>query len=467
MREISPDHFEEWKALAADYEKRTEEGSIGWLEEDEFLDLLDYYESELRHDQAKGVMALALDQHPWSGPVHMRHARILLEDDHKEAALEALEKAQLMSPNDPEIMLLKAETLTALERDEEALQLLNSLKNAGEPEILGEAWLCEALIWEYRERFDKMFYSLMKSIKLNPDQNASIDRFWFGMEMTGKFEEGATFCQKILDDHPFHSAMWYNLGYALAAQDKYLEATEAFEYAYLTNPEYENAYRDCVESWIHLQEFRKALDVIEDALEHFDADADILLRKGFCYESLGDLDKALVLYLEALPLKPDNDALLHRIGECYFQKEEYQQALGYFLQAVKLNLRQEEYLASLAETYYQLEEDELAAEYFRKAIDSAPEDSSYWIQYATFLLDINEPDLALKVMDEANVHASEKDLHYCTAACLFLSGKRKEAMTQLNKALYYNFDAYRSLFEIAPELETDREVNSLIEVYQQ
>ncbi|MEL6635870.1 MAG: tetratricopeptide repeat protein [Bacteroidota bacterium] len=453
-------------ALISEYEAMSQQGTVGFYEETVFFEIIKHYESTENFDRALEVTNHAIRQHRFCPDFYLKKAQILLAQSRSGDALLCLDLAEVYAPAELEVQLLRVEALSAEGRSAAAFIILDVLKQQSNEEDLTYIYFCEALVYEDLEDFDRMFYALRRSALANPKNRQAVERIWLSVEMSQKYEESVQLHEQLIDSDPYSYIAWYNLGHAYFCLQRYREAADAFEYAYIINDTFEFAYRDCGEACIKAGDFKRALKCYTEALEHIKVDTDLLTRMGYCQEQEQEFLLAKSYYLEALDLDHYNDLAYFRLGECYFREGNWMTAIGYYRKAITIDKRKEEYLAALATAYHQTDQNDLALLFFRKSVDTAPEVAQYWVLYATFLLDMGKNQEALEVLEEALQHAGGPELLYGKIACMILLERKGEAFYLLHKALHVNFDRYESMFELVPSLEGDPEIMTMIAAYQ-
>lgn len=451
--------------LITEYETSLESGSELFLDEKTYFQLIEYYENEDRYDKALETVERALQYHRYSVDFYIRKAQILIDNEQDAQALSVLEQATAFAPAEPEIALLRAEALAHVGMQEEAFDLLNELKKNAEGEVLCDIYVCEAMLFELNEEYERVFYALKAALLENPRHQEALERLWLCVETTRKYEESVKLHQEILDLDPYSYLAWYNLGHAQSYLGNYDEAIEAYEYAFIINNKFEFAYRDCAELCFEIKQYRKALRCYLELLEHIDSDSDVHFCIGQCYQQLEDYASARSYYNQALQSDPLNDEVLYCIGECHAEEKRWKSAIRYYQKALQIEDTREEYYAALAEAYFEMGDTEKAETNFKIALDLAPDQIQIWMQYTGFLIDTDQVDEALEALQEAESFSIGAEILYCRIACLFALGRRQEAFYWLGEALEEDYDMHRSLFEMMPSLEHDPEVTSLISTY--
>ncbi|MEL6924301.1 MAG: tetratricopeptide repeat protein, partial [Bacteroidota bacterium] len=454
-------------ALVSEYEAMSQKGTVGFLEEKVFLQLIDYYQDQLQIDRALEVVDHALAQYNFSADFYIRKAQLLIESRQEEKAIDSLEQAQIYAPSEIGIFLLRVEILCSLGKHEEALILLESIKPNATGEDLNEIYLYEARICEYRQQFEEMYYVLEKILISDPRNKEALERMWLCVELSQKYKESIKLHTRLIDEHPYSHLAWFNLGHAYQATNQLKFAREAFEYAFIVNEKFQDAYKDCALVCYDLGDYKKALTCYEEVLEHFEPDSNILMNIGRCYQAMGDVSIARAFYIKSVALHPQNDDAHYFLAECYAIDEQWKAAKESYRTAMRIENRKEEYYSGLAKACFELGEEEEANNLLMRAIEVAPEQIYTWIQYALFLMETGRFDHALDVLDDTCLNLTDDDpqLHYCRIACLFLKGRRQEALYRLGEVLSEYFDDYQLLFKFAPELEDDIDILNLIERY--
>ena len=453
-------------ALVFEYEAMSQKGTVGFLEETAFFELLRHYEKTQKPLEAINVTNYAISQHPFCLDFHLKKAELLIELQRPAEALLALEEAQKYAPSDLEVNLFIVEALTELKETSKAFSILENLRIHASKEDLSYIYFSEALIHESCNEFRGMYESLRKAVLANPNHEEAMERLWLCVEMCQNYQESVQLHTQVIDENPYSHIAWFNLGHAYYCLGQFHKSAEAFEYAYIIDEAFEFAYRDCAEACIMAGDLKAALKHLEEGLEHIRPDSNILARIGFCHEGLGHTNLAKNYYLESLEYDAYNDQAYFRMGEVYVREREWEQAIGYYRKAIIVDETKEEYHAALAVAYHQIDHEDKALLFYQRAVDTAPEISKYWILYATFLLDIGKNEKALDILEEAIVYAGGPELLYGKIACMILLNRKEEALYLLQEALNHSFDRHESLFQIVPSLEGDPDIMTMIAAHQ-
>ena len=458
--------------LIFEYEAMSQKGTVGFYEETAFSQIIDYYQNESSIDLALEAVDRALSQYFYSATFYCRKAELLAIQKQETAALDAIQQAEVLSPSDYEVKLIKAEVLGLFGEHTIALSIISELKVACHVEQkkeLADIFFSEGIIYERMQQYDSMYLALKQALQFNPNHTEALDKLWLCIEMSRKFDESIQLYTQIIDHDPYSYKAWYNLGHAYTYFGDYENAIEAYEYAFIINNEFEWAYRHCAELCMETKKYGKALDCFKEVLtlEHIKLlpDAELFFKVGQCYQFLGEISMAQDVYKNSLRLDDANDEVYFHLGLCAATSKNWRKAILYYQKAIKIEEGREEYFAAIGEAYAQLKDNEKAFQYFDLAIELAPEQAIYWIKFANFLIQEAAYEEALDLLVEADENSVGAELLFCKAACLFKMNKSKEAMNVLAEALTEDFEMYPFLFSYLPELESDRKINAILDFY--
>lgn len=285
-------------------------------------------------------------------------------------------------------------------------------------------------------------------------------------ELTGNYSDSRELYEEILDQHPYCSFAWFNLGWVFSQLNATVNALDAFEYAYITQPYYEEAYRAFGELACQQGFFRRALQCYEEMSGRVEPDSDVLTQMSRCQLRLGDMLAAKKLCRQALRLDPYHAEALHQLGACFAAANEFRPAARWFREAIRADDRREDFHCALAGVYTALGQGKKALIHYQRAVELAPEEASIWLQLADCLLLAGHAAQAQEVLEQALEHATGAELLYCSAACKFLAGDRPGAVLTLQQALAADINSQTSIFRWAPTLRDDAEVVGLLNSFQ-
>lgn len=359
-------------------------------------------------DEAKRLIARALEIDPNLAEAYESLAEVNLEEDNLTAALEAAEKAQNLRSewDEPylrlgQIYIERGELRKALEQYERALGIRTSVTGlCGKGEVLqtrGELTKArqayeaaqalnpssfipyQYLAWLYSDDLDDGEAAeryLRKAIAARPDWGgAYLDLAWHLMSV-GKTTEGEALLRGFLEQHPYDWEAYENLyEYVAWGIGDYASAVEIIDEAARRNPD---------RAWPHLlvaysyaagmvqnQDAEKAVEAVQRALKMRPNSTRTLTNAGDVYGVLKEDETALAYYERALELNPGNPDILQRIANFHRRNGDLQRAEEYYLRMIRSapgKLRYYRWLLFIMQRREQFEElaqllEQAAAEY--------------------------------------------------------------------------------------------------------
>ncbi|MEM1324626.1 MAG: tetratricopeptide repeat protein [Bacteroidota bacterium] len=443
--------------LVAQYESDLQNGESAFLEEDAFLELVDYYDEEGQFGKALETLTHAIACHPFCTHLYLRKALLLIDAGKAKTALRTLIKAEALAPLSEDVLLLRSKAYTALGRYENALSLLNNCESTV------NVLLQRAQIYEQAEDHNAMFDALQAALKLDCTHPAALEKMWLCTELSKKYEESLVLYDQLLVRDAYSTRTWYNVGQIQAYLGRYEEAIESFEYAYLIDEEFEFAYRDRAEMCYELRYYKEALASYEEIFGLFEPDADLYLRAGQCHYHLGDIRAARNHLLQAALLDMmQAEDIYYYLGLCYAAEGSPEKAIEFYEKAIDIEPHREEYYLSLAQTYESLEQWDLAEENYRLATDTAPENRNYWFCLTQFLVKRGQTAAALDAIEEAKDFILSTDCNVCHVALLMMTHQQEAAFDLFHRTLEAAPESARFLFELQPDWASHEVLSAIV-----
>lgn len=453
--------------LVSHFESSYEKGRVDFLREETINQLLSYYELGGQLDKAIEVVNIALDQYKYRSDFYITKARLLLHTKRVDECIEVLDVVQYIAPYETDIQILRARALATGDRFTEALDLLASIKAGAFVGDLVDIYICESHIYEVMKQFDSMYRSLLNAVEIDPLNPTVLSRLWVSIDLSRTYAESITLHHRLLDQNPYSYLAWYNLGHAYACVQEYDKAIDAMEYSFIIQPEFENGYIDCADICFSVGKYERALNIYEDAVEVFGEDSELLVYTAECQIILGRIADAKKCLFTAIKYDNYNDEAYYHLGQCYYKEEKWYSAINAFHKAVEIEDGTENYYLGLAKAFVAVEDYDKANYNFQLATETAPEVFIYWYEFATFLLRMRRYNDALDLLDLADDHTYAAELLYCRAMVHFFLKEKEEGLALLEEALTENFDIHPLIFEIAPEIEINQEIQSMLYYFSQ
>jgi tetratricopeptide (TPR) repeat protein len=127
----------------------------------------------------------------------------------------------------------------------------------------------------------------------------------YGHQMRGEYGDAILLYKRSLQKYPTAEAHTF-LGWTYSMMDRYDEAIEACKKAIEVDPQFGNPYNDIGAYLIEQEEWEEAIPWLEKATiaERYESPQFPQMNLGRVYEHLGDHDRALQCYEDALEIDP-------------------------------------------------------------------------------------------------------------------------------------------------------------------
>ncbi len=454
------------RQLVERYERMLRHQSAEFFDEEEFEDILDYFEG--RNELAKALEAteLAISRYQFNAWFLVRKAQYLTDLKQYTQALDTLEMAEILDPGEVEIYLLRGEVLTLLEKYRMAVAtLLKGMEFANKEE---RVMLYNAMseVYDAWEQFDKALFCLRQALNLDPSNEEVLYKIWFLVDLGEHYEESVELHKELIDKDPYNFLAWYNLGHAYFGLEQYEEAAEAFEYVILINEEFEMAYRDRAEALYRLGSCEEAIKVLEQALDLFEPYEEWYFTIALCYEKLDKPGRARQYYRKAILLDPYFHEAYYKLGLNYRKSGKLDRALHTFRKALRLNDQNFDYLVAYASALLESGDQLSAIHQYEEALRLKPTVAETWVELAEVYYQKGQQEQALETLRNGLKHCGyQSDLLYTYAAYLLGSGHTRDGQHWLSKALQSDYANRQRLFRALPGLEGSQEIDRLIEQY--
>ena len=451
--------------LVNDFEVKFEQGNIDYLDEKTIYQLLEYYENSGMIEKAMEVVEIAIEQYQFRSDFYIIKDRLYFVDRNFDECLSILNYAETIAPFERDIIVLKIKALSCKKQFTEARALLNTLESVVFDSEVADVYISESYIYEYAKQYDQMYSCLKKALIKDPNNNEGLERFWLAVELARKYDDSVAFHKNLIDKNPYNHLAWFNLGLSYSCNWEYDKAIDALEYSFLIEPGFESGYLECAEMCVQQNKIEKALDIYLEANEKFGPESELQVNIASCLLKLNKYEDAKSLLIKSLKHESYNDELYYMLAQCYAVSSNWYNAINAYIKAIELDECREEYYLGLAKAYVEVEDYNKATFNFHKATQICQEESVYWKEYVCFLLKLGLYGEALQILDEAEDFTFGADLLYCRAITYFFLKNKRDGLDMLTEALEEDFHQHHIIFELAPELEVDKDINSMLKYY--
>lgn len=454
------------KELLQQYENLKNGRSHSFLDEDSFEKIIDYFDEKEELANALEAAEIGSEQYPYSSGLLIRKADMLIASRKYLEALDILDHVAMLDKNDINLYILRTDACLALDRQEQAVEILEEaldlFEGAERLELLFEL----ADVYDDYEEFEKVFDCLKLILDEDPNNEEALYKICFWTDFTGRNEESIRLHQKIIDDFPYNELAWFNLAAAYQGLKLYEKAIEAYQFAVTIDEKFDYAYRNMGDAYIRIRKYREAIEVLERVTELSKPESLILEAIGHCYDKMSNFAQARFYYRKASHMNREDSKLYYKIASTYFHEEQFETACKQLENALKIHRLQPEYNLLMGECKLQLGFYKDAVQYFLNVVSARPRNSSGWEALIRCLYKIELFDEALLQVQAALKMTKGKPLFiYYQSAILFASGKPKEALLYLERALNESPKQLKKFIELHPAIFRNRQVVDLIAKY--
>lgn len=468
MREFSQysDETEDIKELLAHFENMRKGRPSSYLDEESFDRIIEYFESQENFVKARLAVDLAIEQYPFSGALLVKKADLLLNHRAYGEALELLEQASVLDSTNIDIYILKTEAYLALDRQEQAVELLQEalLIFGGDEKI--DLLFELADVYDDYEDFDKVFDCLKAVLEQEPANEEALYKICFWTDFTGRNAEGIELHLKIIEDNPYSELAWFNLGAAYQGIKLYEKAIDAYKYAIAIDEKFDYAYRNIGDAYIRLKKYRSAIENLEKVLELSKPEDVIYEAIGYCYEKLKNFAQARFYYRKASHLNQENSYLFYKIAFTYYRENKFEQCIKQLETALRMKNNKPEYHLLMGECKMELGLTNEAVQYLMNVVRIRPKSVIGWealfrcLYQAEFF-----EEMLLQVEQSEQVLGTRPALRYYKTAANFALGRMKEALILLEASLIDSPKNLKKLIQLNPALLQYPQVADLIVKY--
>lgn len=442
---------EQLRELLRQYENLRNGRSSSFIEEESFEKIISYFEEREELPKAQEAAEMAIEQYPYSASLLIRKADLLLTVRRYREALDVLDHATLLDSNDINLYILKTDAYLALDEQAKAVSLLEEALHIFEGDEKIELLFELGDVYDDYEEFDKVFDCLKMILEQEPTNEEALYKICFWTDFTGRNEESIRLHQQIIDEHPYNELAWFNLAAAFQGLKLYEKAVDAYQYAITIEEKFDYAYRNMGDAYIRLRKYKEAIEALEKVTELSKPEVVIYEAIGHCYDRLRNYAQARFYYRKASHLNQEDGKLFYKIACTYFNEGQWESCVKQLDAAMKLQRQQPEYNLLMGECKLEMGLVRDAIQAFSNAVRIRPKNVAGWEALIRCLYKAELTDEALDQVNGALKATNDKPIFfYYKAAVLLASGKNKEAVLLLERALTLAPKLLKKFFELNP-----------------
>lgn len=453
-------------ALVALYEASLRGERFSYFDVFDYVDIVEYYLSQLQEDKAQDAIEAGLSQHNDAVELLYKQAEVFVLKGMQQKALQLIEDLS-KNNDDTDFYLLQGRVFCAIGKYAEA-NIAFQMALDREEESTADLYFRIGLSFQHVFEFRLALRYHYKLYEQEPENLENLFEVAYCYEQLDKLKNSIRFYNKYLDIAPYSHKVWYNLGIVYNRLQNYEEAIEAYDYALAIRPKHSKAFFNKGNALFYLQRYKEALTCYFTYLNYEDNHSFTNTYIGECYEKLGVYESAILHYKKALQIDDKLSDAWFGLGIVAKLQSRENDAIYYMEKAAKADETYAECYAELGELYTIIGEDALAVNAYRYAIIAEPEVWQYHLDLAKFYHKKSDISQALRVLEAVKKEfAGEAELFYYLSLFSLLMGDKqtaKEYFKNAQKIDNEQFDAILNYCRKNQTLVTKGQIDELLKL---
>ena len=379
---------------------------------------------ERQHDlpKAEEQFAEAIRLKPNFAAAHL-HLGLAMRAARDANALTELEKAHELAPQNEQVTMELAKTLTLAGKDDQAIPLLQH------------------------------------SLELAPKSGALAYQLGIAYQNTGRAKEAIPLLRKAAAVGPSNSEVLTNLGLALCQAQQAKDAVPVLQKAIVLAPKNLSARQNLAAAYVSLGQHDDAIATLRTALKLAPNDPRLHYNLGVAFKMQDNAAEAIPELQAAEKLDPSQPEAPYALGMLYSQTGHMEEAAQELSASLKLRPQNGEGWSTLGTVYNTLGKYPEAASALREAIRQLPEQADPHLTLATVLSSqdnqteaASERKIAASLM-RAHMNLQRAEVATNAGQSLLKGGNVPEAIVQFKDALSYDPNYVEAHLGLASALE--------------
>jgi tetratricopeptide (TPR) repeat protein len=460
-----PDN-DEMRELLRQFNNLKNGRSHSFIEEESFEKLINYFDEKEDMTSALQAAELGIEIYSYSSLLLIKKADLLLATRQYKAALNILEKAELLDSLDINLFILKTDAYLALDQQGKAIQLLEDALELFSGDERIELLFELADVYDDYEEFDKVFECLKLVLEQEPMNEEALYKICFWTDFTGRNEESIKLHQNIINEYPYSELAWFNLGAAYQGLKLYEKSIDAYMYCIAIDEKFDYAYRNMGDAYIRMRKYKEAVEMLEKVLELSRPEEVIHEAIGYCFDRIGQYAQARFHYRKASHLTTEDSRFQYKIACTYINEGQFETGIKHLQNALKANRLNPEYNLTMGVALTELKQYAQAIEYFANVIKARPKSPKGWTSMLDCMLQADLLDTADEYALAAYDATGGKPIFiFYRAAICFATGKTKQGITHLELAMSKAPKLIKILIQLMPKILQNPQVVDIIARY--
>ncbi len=414
---------EEFQSFFSKYEEMKKEGRSIYLDADQFMDIADYYFTQMNNKPAYEAIENGLKIHPESIDLKSSMIQLLMEDEEYEQAEKIIRTLEENPEHSP--ILFGAQLILAQNDDaEETEKRLNTYV-----ELYPEknSYIDAAYVYLDYNYYEEALKWLRQAETLYPDEedmgeNSLIAECYSEL---GETERSIRLYNKLLDKDPYNSQAWVGLSRAYFSANNYEKALEACEFVQTINPGDLMNDVKIATCYYRLGNNEKAYKLFHDMYQSDKCTELSSFFCGLCLASAEKYEEAIPYILESLKLGGEYSSqsfeAYQYLSLCYYNTKDFKKAMKYNEMAQNEDPANQEIKVDKAKILYALGREEEAFDNFKEIIHDTS-DIPIIVDIVNFCASNNEFTNAIQLFDtiKESDPVDKKRIYYLMQSFIYM-----------------------------------------------
>jgi tetratricopeptide (TPR) repeat protein len=429
------DYGEATQELIDKFERMMDDRRALFFDVHEFESMVDHYLMKGQLKKALKTTIIGMEQHPMNASLPIKRAQVLTAFNRPEEALQILDKAESLEPNSSELLIARGLIFSRQGLHDKALKLFQqALEKGTNPEEDILVLIANEL--QAGGQYEKAIEYYREVLRLDPQDDISLYNIAFCFEILDQYDEAVQFFESQIETEPYSELSWYHLALAQHGRMEYREALRAIDYAILIDEHFDAAYHEKGNILEDMGDFGRAIDVYQELLEMDTFHASVYLRISMSYKQLGNLKAALIYAIKATHEEDNFEEAWMERGLILRDLGKLQEGIHFIKKAVKMQPKNADFQFMAAISYLDMEFYEESALHFSTAAELGLQTPLLWKNFA--LLRIQQQDYEearVLLMHGLKEFPDEAELLLFLSAANWYSLRKEDALEDLAKAL--------------------------------
>lgn len=254
----------EFFMLLESYESALENGNVAslGLSQDNFLDIIDYYEDVFDGKNLTKACEIAFGQYSYSAEINERYIDALLKEGRNSDALSVLNESPCQEKTLISLLYARVYLYNGnFEKADECFSVLTDFNGITEYADT-VAMLASDCINVKNYRLALKYYNFL--LEHNAAGSEVYSDIAFCHDTFGDFASAEKYYRKYLEAYPFDDTVWFDLGTLYAKNNLYEQAIDAFEYSIALESTNTMALHNLAIVYLNLFRYNESLKYFEE-----------------------------------------------------------------------------------------------------------------------------------------------------------------------------------------------------------